>query len=340
MYNMIWNVVFKTNGKEYSLGIISDISIESSVDNLADTAVITLPEAVMNQVLNLENKIGRGSEVKIQLGYDYEQNIKTEFVGYVQDIVTNDSSLKIKCEDALFLFRKGVKDEAFKLVSLKKIAQSLINQVNSDYRLVIDGYDDDVYYEKFVIHQATAYDVLKKLAEETKANIYFDTEKKELHIHPPYLEKAGEVVYSMQKNIEKSSLEYKKALDRKFEITVERTNINGKVESFTTGTTGGDKVTVRVGSLSSLGIKERATAELIRRSADAYEGSIDGWLIPFVKPTYTAKIRDKDYPDKDGSYYVVSVTTSFSESGGKRTVKLGVKLSLPPAPSQRGRLSN
>ncbi|NDP26461.1 MAG: hypothetical protein GZ087_03400 [Flavobacterium sp.] len=325
MYNMIWNVVFTTKGKEYSLGIVSDITINSSVDNLVDTAVITLPEAVMNQVLNLEDKIGRGSKVTIQLGYDFEQNLKTEFVGYVQDIVTNDSSLKINCEDALFLFRKSVKDVELKPTSLPKIAQLLLNEIDPSFRLVCDY---DISYEKFVIHQATAYDVLKKLAEETKANIYFDTEKKELHVHPPYLEKAGDVMYSMQKDIEKSSLEYKKQIDRKFEITVERTNLKGKVESFTAGTTGGDKVTLKVGSVATSDLKKIADAELIRRSADAYEGSIDGWLIPFVKPTYTATVKDDDYPDKNGKYYVVGVTTSFSESGGKRTVKLGVKLSV------------
>ena len=249
-------------------------------------------------------------------------------MGYVQNIVTNDSSLKILCEDALFLFRVSVKDEQFKLVSIKKIAQRLIDQVNSSYKLVIDGYEDKVFYEKFVIHQATAYDVLKKLAEETKANIYFNTDKKELHIHPPYSEKSGEVVYSMQVNVEKTSLEYKKAIDNKIEVTVEHINSKGKVESYTTGTSGGDKITVKAGAISKFGIISRANAELIRRSADMYEGSIDGWLIPFVKPTYSAKIKDEDYPEKDGTYYVVGVVTSVSEAGCKRTVKLGVKLSV------------
>ena len=181
--------------------------------------------------------------------------------------------------------------------------------------------------EKFVIHQATGYDVLKKLAEETKANIYFNTEKKELHIHAPYIEKAGEVIYSMQENVEKSSLEFKKALDRKVEVTVESTNLKGKVESHTVGTSGGDKITLKVGSVDAASRIKIANAELLRRSADMYEGSIDGWLIPFVAPTYTATIRDEDYPEKDGKYYVTGVTTSINESGGKRTVKIGVKLS-------------
>ena len=326
MYNIIWDIKFKTDGVTYSLQTVASIDIECSVDNLADTATITLPEAVMNQVLNIGDQVKRGSEVVIKAGYD--KTLVTEFIGYVQDIVTNDSSLKIKCEDALFLFRKGVKDEEIKICSIKTIAQKLIDQIDPTFKLKIEGYDNEIAYEKFVIHQATGYDVLKKIAEETSANIYFNTEKKELHIHPPYIEKGGEVIFSMQVNIEKSSLEFKKALDRKVEITIENTNSKGKVDTTTIGTSGGDKTTIKVGGQTRSMVLKKANAELLRRSADMYEGSIDTWLIPFVAPTYSAKIKDEDYPDKDGKYYVTGVTTSINESGGKRTVKIGVKLSV------------
>jgi hypothetical protein len=323
MFDINWKISFKTNGKKYELQTVASIDIDSSVDNLSDTATITLPEAVMNQVLNIGDQVARASEITIEAGYD--SDLKKEFVGFVKDVVTNDSSLKILCEDALFLFRVAVKDIELKPTSVSKIANYIIAQIQPTYKLVCDY---DIAYEKFVIHQATGYDVLKKLAEETKANIFFNTEKKELHIHAPYIEKGGEVIYSMQVNVEKSSLEYKKEIDRKVEVTVESVNLKGKVESYTTGTTGGDKITLKVGSVALADLKKIAKAELIRRSADMYEGSIDGWLVPFVQPTYTAKIKDNDYPEKDGSYYVVGVTTSINESGGKRTVKMGVKLSV------------
>jgi hypothetical protein len=323
MYKISWDIKFKTEGVVYSLQTVASIDIECSVDNLSDTAIITLPEAFMNQVFNIGNEVKRGSEVVIKAGYDDE--LQTEFVGFVQDVVTNDSSLKIICEDALFLFRKGVKDVELKPTSVPKIAQLLVNQIDSSFKVICDY---TISYEKFVIHQATAYDVLKKLAEETKANIYFNTEKKELHIHPPYVEKGGEVIYSIQKNVENSSLEFKKAIDRKVEVTVEKTNLSGKIESHTTGTTGGEKITLKVGSVSTADLKKIADAELIRRSADMYEGTIDTWAIPFVQPTYSAKIKDEDYPEKDGKYYVTAVTTSISESGFKRTVKPGIKVSV------------
>lgn len=323
MFNMIWDIRFKTGNDIYSLRTVDAVKIEESVDALADTAEITLPETVMNEVLNIGDNIKRGSEVKIKLGYD--KFLVQEFVGYVQEITTRDSSLKIICEDALFLFRVGVKSEEMKMVTMEAIAQRVAKQIDPSFKVVCDY---GISYEKFVIHQATGFDVLKKLAEETKANIYFNTDKKELHIHPPYVEKGGEVTYSMQVNVESSSLEFKKKIDKKVEVIVESTDSKGKVQSFTAGTTGGDKVTLKVGSVATADLSKIANAELIRRSADGYEGSLTGWLVPVVKPTYSAKIIDEDYPDKTGKYYVLGVTTEFNASGGKRTVKLGVKVSV------------
>ena len=321
MFTMDWNIVFDNHGEKFKLGILAECEIVCSVDNLADSATIVLPEAVMNQVLNIENKINRGTKVLIQLGYD--GNLVTEFEGFIQDITTNDSTLKIVCEDALFLFRVGVPDVELKPSSLKKIAQYLIDKIDPSFTLSCDY---DISYEKFVIHQATGFDVLKKLQEETKANIYFDTTNKVLHIHPPYIEKAGIVRYSMQQNIEKSILEYKKAIDKKVEVTVESTDSKGKVKSITTGTTGGDKITLKVGPMSEADMKKVADATLKKNSFDGYSGSFDGWLTPFVKPTYSAIIEDKDYPYKDGTYYVLGVKTNFSESGGIRTITPGIKL--------------
>lgn len=321
MFAMDWNIEFDNNGKKYKLGTLAECEIESSVDNLADVATIILPEAVMNVVMNIESKINRGTAVLIQLGYD--GNLKTEFQGYIKEIPTNDSTLKIICEDALFLFRVGVPDVELKPTSLKNIAQTLIDKIDPSFKL---NCDYDIGYEKFVIHQATGYDVLKKIQEDSKANIYFDTTNKVLHIHPPYVEVGNTVKYSMQVNIEKSSLEFKKAADKKVEVVVESTDLKGKVKSITTGTTGGEKITLKVGAMSEADMQKVASATLKKTSFDGYAGTFDAWLVPFCKPTDSVIIEDQDYPYKTGRYYVISVKTNFSESGAVRTITPGIKL--------------
>ena len=302
--------------------MLLECEIEKNVENLADVAVITLPEAVLNQALKVKDKIGRGSEVTIKAGYNGD--LKTEFIGFVRDITT-DGSLKIHCEDALFLFRKGIKDKMLKPTSVKKIAEYVCSEIGEGYKVVVEG---DLAYEKFVIHQATGYDVLMKLQEETKYNIYFNTEKKELHIHPPFIEKKdnGYVIYCMQKNIEKSSLEYKKAIDRKFELTIEKTKKDGTVVTEKIGQSGGETKTLKVGSRDAKSGKMRAEAESKEFASDRYEGSFDTWLIPYCEPTYSAKIVDFDYPEQSALYYVKATKVNISSSGGVRTITPGIKL--------------
>lgn len=321
MYTLDWDIELRTGERRFKLLLLSSLEIVKSVLNLADTAVIVLPEAILNSVLNTGDRIGRGTAVTIRLGYDAE--LKTEFEGFIQEIQTNDSALKLVCEDALFLFRKAVRNIELKNTSVAKIAAYLIGEIDPEFRLVCDF---DIGYEKFVIYQATGYDILKKLLEDTRCNIYFNTSKKELHIRAPFIEKNGQVKYASDRNVENTALEYKQAIDRKFEITVESVSDDGKIKTVKAGTTGGEMVSIKVGAMTESDMQKIADAQLIKRSSDRYEGTLTTWLIPYVEPTYTALFHDPDYPQKDGAYYVNGVTTSLSEAGGVRVVEFGIKL--------------
>ena len=323
MYKLSWDIEFSHESKKFNLPVIAECEINKSVDSLVATAVIILPEYIANRPLNLEKKIPIGSQVKIKLGYD--DVLINEFSGYVQRITNVDSCLKIFCEDDMYVFRKPVKNEELKPTSIDKIAQTLLNQVMPEYTL---NCDYELYYEKFVIFRTTAYDVLKKLQEESAGNIYLDTENKVLHIHPPYAQKKGEVKYSMQHNIEKASLEYKKASDKKIQFTDQPSDKTGILVSETYGNEDGEKKTVKISSIALASLKIRAKYEYTKHAYDGYEGTFDTWLLPYVEPSYSAKITDEDYPDKNSKYYVVSVKTSFSSSGGKRTITPGILLSV------------
>lgn len=312
-----------TSGKKYQLNLFSEVIISTSVENLVDTATIKLPETVLNSVLNLEDKLDRGTLATIKFGYD-NQN-ETEFIGYITDITNKDGSLVINCEDALFVFRKSVPDKQFKPAKVEDVLNYLINQVDNSFKLVMDA-DFGITYEKFVIYQAEAFDVLKKIQEELKANIYFDTANKTLHFHAPYKEEQGKVIYDMAKNVEKSALEYKKSTSAKLQITIQSTDATGKIKEIKVGQEGGSSETVKVGSMSEEDMQKLGESMLQGKTSDRYEGSITTWLIPPVSPTFRAELRDDDYKDRNGFYYVTGVETSFSSAGGSRNVKLGIKL--------------
>ncbi len=318
-YELDWQLTIGN----YQLAFFDGVEIHKSVDLLADTCIITLPLYAHKRVINLENdipelKVRRGNKVVVNLGYNGE--LREEFSGYLLTPLT-DEALVLECEDELFLMRKTVPNIEFKNTGVKTIAQYLVDKTGTALTV---NCTIGITYEKFVINAATAYDVLKKLQEETKANIYLRNGV--LNIHPPYTEKHGAVRYSFQQNIESSTLKYKLEEDRKMQIVVEATGKDGKKREVTAGNTGGDKITIKGAGLSEASMKELADAEFRRQVYDGYDGDITGWLIPFVQPGDSVELADEDFPYKKSWYYCKSVTTTFNSSGAVRKIQLGIKL--------------
>ncbi len=336
-FNMSHSVqITDTSGNFIPSPLVVEINIVKSSKNLSDTASLNCVIFNFNRHIiikdsfddggNSENKLfklyRRGQKIEIFLGYN--DKLKLEFSGYIKEVKTDNEGMSIECEDGLFLFRKPVPNKVFKNTSIVEIANYLIKNIDPSFKLVCDY---NIGYEKFTIHKADAIDVLQKIQEETSADVFFDTGKKELHIHGAYMYKTGEAFYSLQKNIETSSLEYKTAEDRKIEMTVESVGTDGKTINYTTGTTGGERIIKKVGRMSKSAIKVIADVEYKNRMSSSYVGSFDTWLIPYVEPGYTIGIDDEDFPEKDDLFYCESVTTNFSENGGKRTVTPSIKLS-------------
>ena len=317
----MYTLDFEVKIGEFYLGMVESITIHKSVELLADTCEIVLPAARLNKALEIEEQIKRGDEVSVSIGYK-EVGIKEEFKGYLQRISTDGGSIKLFCEDDLFQFRKDLPNEELKKISLSDLLSKVVKGIGKNYKV------DCSYtwvYDKFVIRDATGYDVLKKVQEECGADIYLKDGV--LHIHPP-----GEVIgkerfYDFAVNIEEAELSFKRAEDKKVKVVVKAIMPDGKVKEIEVGSTGGEKVEVKCHASDTASMKARGEAEVKRRTFDGYDGSITTWLIPECNPGDTASIHDGDYTYKDGTYFVRSVTTEFSEGGGKRKVELGYRLS-------------
>ncbi|MBR1633063.1 MAG: hypothetical protein IJ686_04850 [Bacteroidales bacterium] len=318
----MYSMEFDIKVGSYRLTMINSVQVKKSVENLADTAVITLPAAVYNKALDIESKIAEGDAVTIRFGYDKTGDaLPVEFAGYVESISTDDGSIKINCEDELYNYRKDLKDTVLSGVTVKK----LMEHVNAELGGFSLKCDYDFKYDKFTIYNATGFDVLKKVQQETKANIYLVG--KTLHIHPQYSEVGATVIYDFARNIERSELKYKDEKKRKFMCVIEGTDEKGKTIKVQKGTPGGDRFSLKIPGVSDRStLEKRAEEELKIKAYTGYEGSLTGWLIPSVEPTMQVEIRDADYEYKTGKYYVVAVETTFSQQGGKRKVTLGKKI--------------
>ena len=305
---------------DWVVGMLDSVEIIRSVDLLADTATIVLPGSEYNKALDVEGKVRRGDHVQIWLGYA-ETGMALEFEGWVQRIGTDNGAITIECEDDLFKFRVPIPDRQYGNVTLKQLLADVIAAVGGSY-VVSCTYS--WMYEKFVISDATGYDVLRKVQEECGADIYLDGNV--LHIHAPGEKVGKDVYYDFSKNIQECDLEYRNSDERRVRVKVKALLPDGTVREREYGTTGGDSVEVRSASADEESMRLRGESEYRRLSFDGYEGSITTWLVPSVIPGDSAVLHDEDYEYKDGKYFVQSVTTSFSSEGGTRKIELGFRL--------------
>lgn len=317
MYKLTWHIKIG----DYRLQTLKSVVISSSVLNLADTAVIALPCKHMNQWKQVEGDIHVGDDVCIQLGYD--DALETEFNGYLKSIKRDNNSLVLECIDALYLMDNTLSDMEYKSVGLKVLLQNIVAQI--DPEMSVDC-DYDFTYEKMVVFKNTAFDVLKKIHEDTKANIYF--EGKTLHVHPVYQQLSGDkcCVFDMRKNVQSTNLKWVDKNDKKVQVEVKYINPDGKIDKREYGVSGGRTVSRYVKSNNEGDLMRAAENEYNLWNYSGYEGDFTGWLVPRVKAGGSVRLIDKDR-NENGTYYVTGVEVEFGQSGAKRKVSLGRRLS-------------
>ena len=182
----MYKMCHKITVGNYKLLLLESVRIVRSVDTLADTAEIVLPGMVHNEAIDIEDKIKVGDAVKIELGYN--GRLRSEFEGYVQRIGTDGGNITIECEDPIYKFRTGVKDKQYTSADVKVILKDICQQCGG-FELSCDY---SFKYDKFVVRNATGFDVLRKIQDEVKPNIYLKGNT--LHVHPKYSEIFGEAV--------------------------------------------------------------------------------------------------------------------------------------------------
>lgn len=303
----------------WRLGMLESVEIHRSVELLADTAVIRLPGSEYNAALDVESRIRRGDRVTVRLGY-WETEIMTEFEGWVQRVGTDNGAITLECEDDLFRMRVALRDRQLEKVSLKELLNGVLSEIGG-YTLDCSY---DWTYDRFVINTATGYDVLAKVQEESGADIYLDGTV--LHVHPPGQMTGREVIYDFAQNVQSCDLQYRRSDERRVRVVVKALMPDGTVRESEYGPAGGDKVEVRCAATDDASMRSRGESEVRRLSFDGYDGSITGWLVPYVRPGDSVVLHDRDYEYKNGKYFVQAVTTTFGSSGGTRKIELGFRL--------------
>lgn len=327
MTHSIW-----IDGKHIPL--VTSVTIKMDVQQLANTATIEIPATAFKKRLKQAGGIKRGQKVSVYLGYDGRNEL--EFEGFVNRRTDKEGGLEIECEDAMFQFRQtAMRNEELNNPSMKQLLAKVVDAVNDNPEtesFIYSSTSLDYKYDKFVFSNASAFDVLKQIQEETKARIYLDTDNV-LHIEPQYVEEVSNVVdYSFQRNICKEglSLTWKDTRDNPLVVEVEGSGrVDGKAAKVlvSAGTPGGDRITEKIRGIVDKNTLQAIAEDMLKaRNHVGFEGSFQGWLRPLVTAGDFVNLADFEDESRNGKYYVTSVETSFSNSGGVRTISLGQKV--------------
>lgn len=307
---------------------VNSIQIMSSIKLLSDTAKITLPRNTSTNVLGKDQSLVRksildfireGDEVNIELGYDGE--LESEFKGYVSRI-SADVPLLIECEDEMYWLRKSNFNETFKEVNLSE----LLNYIAPDYPHEVI---DDINLGKFIIDNASAYEVLEAVEKDYLLHSYFKNGT--LVVGFPVDIKPGVThPYNMSRNVRNAQqLEFVKAEDVKLQVKAISNNRNGSKTVVTVGETGGASRTLNFANKTEDELRQLAQRNLDSLSFDGYQGSFRAFGVPRVKAGDAIEITDPEYPDgsREGKYLTESVEINYSQSTGwERIIKPSLSL--------------
>lgn len=320
MYKMNFDILINNSNK---LQIIESVVITKSVEQLMDVAEVKFPAKNYNKYAD---KVKVGDSILVKLGYD--DNLPEEFFGYIQKIENDEGIITLKCEDPITLFRCDIDNKQYTNITVNELLKQSLNAVkkekNKNFGLECSF---DFKYDSFVVENATAFDVLNKIIEETHANIFMKDNK--LYVEPQYYKTYGIVNYDFSKNIDSEAMElkYQNQDDNPVLVRLEYTDQSGKKSIIEKGKKGGDIVTINSSAKDIKSLQTLLDNEFDKISYTGYSGSFQSWLQPFCDAGYKATIIDTDNEEHTGNYYVLAVETSYSSNGGIRTVTLGKKLS-------------
>lgn len=311
---------------KYTFYNIHEVEITKSVENLADTAVIKLPTKFKvkgeKAEVYTEEAIKPGDEVMIQLGYE-NNYLGVEFTGWVSK-VSPKTPMEIHCEDHIWkLRRKNIKKTWNKGVTLKEFLQEVVNGTGVELSPNIP----QMKFDKMIINDANGAQVLQKIKEDYCLSVFMDDHQR-LYAGLQQLSDISQpVIYDLNYNLVENNLEFRKADQKRLKIRYTYIDKANKRKTVEVGDADGEVRTFHTSVVSDEAeLKKMAMAEIEKLKYDGYDGDVTSFLMPFATRGMSAKIVDREHENRNGIYFIKSVTTSYRTSGARRKIKIGNKL--------------
>ncbi|AHJ98928.1 hypothetical protein [Hymenobacter swuensis] len=307
------------------LDFVTEVSIESSWQQLTDTCAIRLPRriALLGRDGFLPDVVKVGDRVVVRYGYDGA--LRTEFSGYVVGVKTGPPA-EITCEDDMWLLKRKPMTKSWRSVSLQTLLEYVRAQSGQSFPIQTLGAAE---LGKFTINQATGAQVLEALRKDYGIRCFF--REGTLVAGDPYKAraKAPRHVLAFRRNVISNDLTYARAQDFRIKVRAishvagPRKGQKRVVKEF--GDPDGELRTLNFSGVPAAQLEARAREELARLRFDGYRGSLTTFGLPLVEHGDVVVVQDPDYPEREGAFSVDKVSKSFGTGGSRRVITLGPK---------------
>ncbi len=303
---------------------VTDLSIESSWDNLTGTCSITLPRRLswQGQPLATGNDplLKKGMEVSVAIGYD-DTNVEV-FTGFISQISAT-IPLKIECEDQMWLLKQSSFTGSYPSVKSGDLISDMLENAGLNNPLRVDANWD---LGQFRISNTSPVKVLDKL----KSEFFIKSWWRDGTLHTGLAYVAAQQrtrVIKFNKHVKPdSSLEYRRKEDVRIGLKGLIIKPDNSREEIEVGEMDGDIRTFHYYNLSKADAENRLKEELSRLVYDGYRGSFSTFGRPEIRHGDMLKLIDPDYPERDGNYLVKKVQINFGTSGYNQTIELESKV--------------
>lgn len=302
---------------------ISEIMVESSFKNLTDTATVKFPRNTKLKDKNLRDVLKKGQWVNLEMGYNGK--LYNSYAGYISAIKPN-IPFELNCEDDMWKLKQKSFSASHANISLKKLVADMVSPIGVKFDVKAD-----IELGKMRIEKKTIAKVLQGLKESHGLYAFFV--KGVLYVGTPYLSgfsyaNEEERVYEMGRNIVGSDLEYTEADEMKIKIEAISILPNNKQVKASVGDEDGETHTLHFyGIEDEKQLKKTAEAEISKLKISGYKGSFTTMGDINSQHGQKAKIVDPYYPERQGTYRIEAVQTTFGTQGFKRKITLGAKTS-------------
>jgi len=298
---------------ELSFTRVHEVVITSSWKNLTDTATIKLPRSLTVGNEKLKEVITTGQEVEVKLGYNGQ--LATEFTGYVAEPPNAEIPFSIKCEDEMWQLKQTSYTKGWESANLQDVVSHIASGYQTD---VLNAELGPVRYSK-----KSAAKVLKQLKDDFGLVSYFKNGK--LVVGKTYLDNQETVKYDFGRNIIDNDLTFKKVDEVKLKVEAISIKPNGQKITEELGDQDGESRTLHFYDLDQGELKKRAEEEMERLRFAGYRGSFQTFGIPLAGHGWEAELKDRNYPERGGTYFIDQVNSKFGMDGFKRKIELGPK---------------